>query len=102
MVPGGLKKTQEQKSKIYLTRGEYSLVNMAGEPQRVVELFPTGKSQEPRVTLLQVVTTAKSDIAANNMYDWNVKSVHVFQTDRMQDLHWTKMNKQPSSTVRAN
>ena len=36
-------------------RGEYSLVNMAGEPQRVVELFPTGKSQEPRVTLLQVV-----------------------------------------------
>jgi len=35
------------------TRGEYSLVNMAGEPQRVVELFPTGKSQEPRVTLLQ-------------------------------------------------
>ena len=37
-----------------MNRGEYSLVNMAGEPQRVVELFPTGKSQEPRVTLLQV------------------------------------------------
>ena len=44
-----------------MIRGEYSLVNMAGEPQRVVELFPTGKSQEPRVTLLQVFTSAQSD-----------------------------------------
>ena len=52
-----------------MNRGEYSLVNMAGEPQRVVELFPTGKSQEPRVTLLQVFTSAQSDIA---------KHIHTF------------------------
>jgi len=35
------------------TRGEYSILHMAAQAQEAMELFPTGKSQEPRVTLLQ-------------------------------------------------
>ena len=56
-----------------LPPGEYSLLKLSG--QEMCELFPTGKNQEPRVTLLQDGRSGTNSITAvtagnNSCHSW--------------------------------